>query len=204
MEDIAERPQPLHETADIAKPLYAALDWNRSYVGGSYALQQYTRNWQWSPGDIDVTVQCRSHEDFVNQVQRVVAALHKDTRIEKLTLYTDEMRRTPVSGREERFHEAIAATCTLRVPAIPIPVQLVGIELVSSNAQGMPVDLLAQLNRITDLPACVTYTVRDHERIFQVPERCIEALTTRRVRAWDVCASRRAKYAARGYTFVEE
>ncbi len=185
---------------DVALPVYKALDWSRTYVGGSHALQQFTRDTAWTAQDVDFMIQCQSHDDFVAEAGRISRAL--DAPVKKTNLYTAEMRRSPVSGREERFHEAIAATCTLQVPGVPVPVQLVGIELVASNAQGMPVDLLAQLNRITDLPACVTYTVRaSGERDYQVRASGINTLVTRRVKAWDICTSRRDKYAARGYVF---
>jgi hypothetical protein len=203
MEDIAETPTPLHETRDVAQPLYAALDWRRTVVAGSYALQHYLRAWSWSPGDIDVMVQARSHDDFLAELDRVTRALPGATLVKPATLLTDAQRQSPMVGREERFHEAILATATLAVPGIPLPMQLVGIELTPNHAQGAPEDLLGQLNRITDLPACVTYTVRDHERIFHVPERGLHALRTGEVPVVHICAARRSKYEARGFVFID-
>jgi hypothetical protein len=185
---------------DIAGPLYNVLDWSRSAIGGSYALQQFTRA-QWTPADIDIAYKCSTHDEFVREVQRVREAT--DARIDKMTLLTEEMRNSPEwSGRDERYHESIIASATLTVPAIPSKVQLVGMDP-QKHFLG-ETDILGHLNRITDLPACVSYTVRGHERIFQVPERCIDALRTHRVQRWQTCKTRREKYEARGYVYEDE
>jgi len=208
MEDIA-RPLDTHgvdaatarQTAvvDIAGPLYARIDWARSLVAGSYALAQYTHA-TWRPRDIDIMVQCNTHAAFEAEVARFCGASLPAARVDKITLLTDAMRReTVASGREERFHESIVATATLSVPGVPLPVQLVALDT-TSNIYGT-LDLLSHLNTITDLPSCVSYTVRAGQRIFHVPERGLAALRTHWIHVDHTCKARRAKYVARGYEF---
>ncbi len=190
---------------DIARPLYQALDWSRTLVGGSYALHQYTRDTAWQPNDIDILIDCTSHADFQTELARVCAA--SACTLEKVKLMTPEERSkaaTQRSGPDERFHDSILATSVLRVPGVPLPVQLIGIERTSSNTYGTAPDLLTHLNRITDVPACVSYGWRDQQRIWHLQDRCVEAITTRRVNAWDICAARKDKYTARGYVFYNE
>ena len=82
------------------------------------------------------------------------------------------------------------------LPGVPLPVQLVALD---TTANGR--DLLTHLTDITDLPACVSYTVCAGQRVFHVPERGFMALRTHWIHAGFTCKARRAKYVARGYDF---
>lgn len=191
---------------DIATSLYPAVDWSRCLVAGSYALQQYTRDKSWMPGDIDIVCQCDSYAEFDQALEAFAANLGPSAAIIKAKHWTPEARaKEPIEG-EERFHESIIGTSTLKVAGVPLPVQLVGI---TSAGYHLPGDnhpsILTHMARITDLPAKVTYSVHDQgrQRIFHVPETAIAALMTRRIPRGGTCASRVAKYRARGYTFDE-
>lgn len=183
---------------DIAQPLYGIVDHSRCVFAGSYSLQQYTRA-SWIPNDIDIPCKIASYEAFQQEIARLAIAYGKRVSIEKLEQVTPEMRLTKsaANGRDERFHESIMATCTMRFEGIPMPVQFIALD--NSICKD---DILAHLNEVADLPASVNYTVKDGKRIFNVPERCIDALVTRKIPAHLICASRRKKYEERGYEFI--
>ena len=193
-------------TPDAAAALYPVLDWERSVVFGSYALRLYTSDTAWEPGDIDVPYRCTSHAEFMAEVTRLLTATGA-TLAKSVTLRSDADRHQAaqvLDGREERFHMSILATATLRVPGVPWPVQLVGMD--PSGDRLGNTGLVEHLNHIQDLPACVSYTMADdgRTRIWHVPTRAVEALRTRHVRAVDICAARKDKYAKRGYVFDAE
>jgi hypothetical protein len=200
-------------TPDIAARLRLAVDWSQCAVMGSYALHQYMQaahlhdpKQPWFPNDIDVGCNIATHDAFKLHVKRVVDALATNPStppvVEKLVLLTDEERSArgiaaAARGDEERFHRSIIATATLRVPGIPVPVQLVGLDTTESRG-----DLEAHLDVVTDVPAAVSYRYTHYgSRIFHVPERAVQAIQTRRVPTRTICSSRMAKYAARGFMF---
>jgi hypothetical protein len=184
-------------TEDIlTAPIYNSLNWNKSVVAGSYALQQFTGD-QWNPNDIDIVVNCKDKNEFKEEVNNFIGELHERTLIAKVIKFNLDPHADPLSSdrqnrRDERFHESIVATCTLDVQTVPKPVQLVGINPVNRT-------LLAHLRDITDVPACVNYTVEDGRRIFHVGEKCAEALFTRKMSGLAICESRKQKYKERGY-----
>lgn len=202
------------QDVDIASLIYPAIDWSRCVIAGSYAMHQYQRVAQlrrgpvWFPNDIDVLCDIRNHELFQAEVGRVQQRLTHITGeepvVEKMKLLTLKERAQNVhvadSGREERFHASIHATCTIRVPGLPIPMQMVALETAVSGG------LVPHLAEITDLPASVNYRVNNaifcnEMRIFHVPERALDALRTGRVRKDDICPLRVDKYKARGFDF---
>ncbi len=175
--------------------LYRHLDWSRCLVGGSYALHQFTGATTWQPHDVDVP--CKV--DSVAEFERLLADFMEKSgaRLIEKEIQTPETRKeaTALNGRDERFHDSILVTCTLNVPTVSLPVQLVGITTGKH-------ELLAHLNNITDLPACVSFRVmEDGQRMFHVPERGLRALSTKVVSSLDICPARLEKYKARGYTF---
>lgn len=199
---------------DIARLIYPAIDWSRCVIAGSYALHQYQRVTQlqrgpvWFPNDIDVICDIRSHEAFQAEVARVQKRLThitgKTPVIDRMKLLTPTEREQNVrvagGGREERFHESIHATCTMRVANLPIPMQMVAMD--TGRSKG----LVPHLSEITDLPASVNYRVvgppfDKDGRIFHVPERALDALRTGRINKGDICPLRVDKYKARGFDF---
>jgi hypothetical protein len=126
------------------------------------------------------------------------------SRIEKVNLHTSESRAAAnrdawETGRDEKIHDSIVGAITLHVEGVPVPVQLVGFDT-SAHFLGRT-DIVTHLDRITDLPACVSYSVHEGERVFHVPDRAREPLETKRVSKRAICAARQGKYEARGYTF---
>lgn len=179
---------------DVAGPIYHVIDWNRSVVGGSYALQQYTKD-TWDPHDIDIMYQCSKYSEFVIELERIQTELGDRMKIKQITLVTDEMRNRDPPGREERFHESIIATSTFEVKDVPKPIQLIGIK------PERPMHFVDWLDQITDLPACILYRMDGNRRVFNVPQRCLNAIHTRQISRLDICADRREKYSQRGYRF---
>ncbi len=197
------------EQQDVADPLetiYSAIDWNVCVIGGSGALRRYT-NAAWKENDTDVFCSANSASEFIAIVDTFIQQLDQRLTVnapvvvEKFEVITDEKRReaSVTNGRDERFHDSILATTTLRVPGVSTPVQLVGINTVT-NMYGRQ-SLGEHLNVITDLPAAVQYTARHGEKIFHVPYRALAAIATKRVPVVNICATRKAKYEARGYEF---
>lgn len=201
MEDITdiEHPAPEPHAASELRPLF---DWTQCVVGGSFALQQYLRE-PWIPNDIDVMCKCGSVADLEAIISRVKDGA-PNTTVSPVLVITPEIRsaKTKEDPDYERFHESIIATCKMAIPGIPLPV-----EVVALNPRLTPIgdaSIIEHLNRITDLPACVSYNYyADGTRHFHVPKRALRALERRVIKAFNICASRKAKYAARGFTFEE-
>lgn len=214
MEDIVGPIAPLPPSVtDVAHELWVHVDWTRCAVGGSYALQQYTRD-PWPkrpPEDIDIHCQVETAQELEAIAEALVASSNRTTRlgepeepeacVTKFTVITPEMRTAHWKklGGGERFHESILATAKLRMRYVPLPVQLVGMNTTSNVLGKAP--LLEHLALICDLPASVAFTVNKGRKIFHVPERALGPLQTKLVHAGDICAARRAKYEQRGYLF---
>lgn len=187
--------------APLPLDILKAIDWTRSVIGGSYALCAFMGA-DWQPHDVDVMCQVASHADFDALVAQFrERALPLSSEVVKHVRMDDATRaaaaRDTTSGLDERFHESILGTVTLRFDGLPVPVQLVGM------CVRPPMTLLEHLNETTDLPACVAYTQwPGGPRIFHVPERGLEALRTRTVHRADSCAARMDKYKKRGFTFI--
>lgn len=209
MEDIAalDTPSVQHVSVpldpampDVAQPLWGLLDWSRCVVGGSQALHAYERNQslfapQWTPADVDVHCALASDAEYMEELLRLLSAT-QGTLVEPVTLVSNgRPPGTRTSMRDEVFDRAIRATATIRVPGVPVPVQLIRVETTN---------LIETLDRISDMPACVSYTVRDHERVFHVPTRAMGALRTGQIPWCPMTAERKDKYEKRGYVFLEE
>lgn len=194
---------------DAAAPLYPVLDWTRCVVGGSHALQQFTRDVSWMPGDIDIHCALPDMASLLKETDRLVHQL-PGARITKTLEVTDEMRRAPrtpdMPDREEKFHESICGNVTLQVPGVPVPVTLVAHRL-----SFFPT-LEALLDRATDTPACVSYriTTMGGERGIGLDVRMFHSRRGDADYIWKrkpipvdlICAARKDKYKARGYEFV--
>ncbi len=193
---------------DPASVLYRAIDWTKCVIGGSYALKLYS-NAKWPVGDIDIMCDVQSAAELLalahglthSMDQRVLKERPSKVSLDKFTVLTPEMRKEAqkTNGGEERFHESILGTCTLTVPGVPMPVQMVGIDT-TSHIYGK-LALVDHLDYITDLPAAVQYTVAQDRPLFHVPQRAVDAIASKRIPIATICASRKAKYEARGYEF---
>jgi hypothetical protein len=183
--------------------LHNATDRSRCVVGGSYALHQYLGDTHWEPNDIDIMCRANSHAEFQALLDRFKGSFAPaQVKVEKVKLLDDAAREQATreadgSGREERFHRSILATSTLAIDGVPRPVQLVGLDVAPQRT------LLDHLNGLSDLPACVSYTVSGGARFFHVPERGLQALRTRRINRFAACSARIDMYKQRGFAFYD-
>ena len=191
---------------DPISSIYKHIDFDNAVIGGSYALHQYTlqyatEQFMWSPDDVDVHTKAEDINDF----KEIVEKFCRDTNA-TLNKFNDFSKGHPddrdfgtgLTKRDEKFHESVKASATMTVPNIDLKVQYIYIQGQNSNE---PVE--AQLERITDLPSCVSYKVSrlTGEKSFIIPAKGIEALRTRLISKADICPSRMEKYSKRGYTF---
>lgn len=206
--------QPHREFGRDLSRLHALIDWSRCVIMGSFALREYLRASgappTWLSNDIDIACDVDSHDAFRTEIGRMQDRLktidpEAKLKIEQIKLLSKEERnqnsRAIVEGREERFHDSIVATSTLRIPSVTLPVQLIALDTASSNHRG---DIVGHLACITDLPAAVSYRIDSAgQRIFHVPEKALSALATCRVSVHDCCPARIAKYTERGFVFYD-
>lgn len=111
-------------------------------------------------------------------------------------------KQCPLTRSEEQFDDVVMWVLTLHFPSYPRKVQLVGIYPTIGFCMS------ECLERITDKPASVRMRFADNpvcSRIrFMMDERTREVIRTRTALSTEVCASRREKYEARGWRYLEE
>lgn len=186
---------------DVLKDLYPDFDWDRSVIGGSYALNILTGDCSWTPNDVDILIAADSVEDFQARVQAFVACDPTKRQVEKFSDFSKGHPNDDPEAlrRDEKFHEAIRASAKVRASGIDQVLQFVYIDANPPTVTG----LRAVLDEITDIPACVNYQVLYGRKQFYVPEKGLAALFTKKVKQSDVCPARLAKYQERGYTFMQ-
>lgn len=182
----------------VPQKVYNAIDWGKTVVAGSYALQQFT-NESWKSNDIDIMIKCDDINDFEKEVSKFITQTEGEVIL--TNLITTESRKNFAGTRDEAFHESVLGSCTIKVKDCDTPIQLVAINPKNAGNSTHNLSLIGCLNKITDVPACVSYTIENNQRIFHVPEKCSEALFTRRVYKNNICASRLQKYQERGFVF---
>uniref|UniRef100_A0A6C0BNS8 Uncharacterized protein n=1 Tax=viral metagenome TaxID=1070528 RepID=A0A6C0BNS8_9ZZZZ len=188
---------------DIMKPFYSELDWDRTVIGGSYALSLFTEDDSWTPNDVDILIAASSVEDFHARVEAFVNR-ESQGQCRRLEKFSDFSKGHPhddpeAAKRDEKFHEAIRASAKVSIDGVEQVLQFVYIEAIPPTVT----QLRKVLDQITDVPACVNYQAAEGDIQFNVPQKGVEALCTRQVNASDICPSRRAKYSERGYTFLQ-
>lgn len=102
----------------------------------------------------------------------------------------------------EDFDHAIIGTKTYIKKGFDQKIQMVGfnkgrIRREKKNANS----LLELLEEITDVPACVSYTMKDGKQMFYLPNRATIALQTGAVYYNQICSKRIEKYRNRGFYF---
>lgn len=182
---------------------FHSLDWNRTLVGGSYALQQFlqhSRLGQWTPNDVDVMVVGDANQipEFDNYVASVVNQHQGAVLKSRVTsIPIQGVERTSFIGEEE-FHRDIFKTYTVSFPGFSLPVQFVGIHLHPGE------NLRDKLTQITDVPSSVTFSLDTRgERVYQIPEKILSPLFTGIVNEKEICPQRKEKYTHRGFIFVD-
>lgn len=179
-------------TSSSLVELHDCLPWSCSLIGGSFALQQFTRA-DWVPGNIDVFVATPTEEAFLTRRDLFVRVMQ--TRNPRCMLMLSETRTNP-----RRFFDAsIVATSVLHFNTLSLPVKLWAVAVPDTA-----MSLASHVVQICDLPACLYYTVDEaHGRTYHVPGHAVDAVLQRRVAATDTTSDRRRTYEARGYTFVQ-
>lgn len=181
---------------DVLKPFYQHMDLSRVVISGSYALNQFTGDKLWEPNDVDILTTARDIDHFRTMVQDFCAQSSGEM-VKFNDFAAGHPDRSPEEDRrDEKFHEAIRASAKVQVPGVPLVLQFVWIQGLNGDAAAE-----VQLEKVSDLPSCVSYKVVDGRRFFIVPEKGAEALFTRRVDACDICPARMEKYRKRNYDF---
>ena len=174
------------------------------YIGGSYALQQFTKAHNWEPNDVDIMIGCEDIHNFNDKVKlfetEMNVKLLKSYNYYKSKQYDNinKIFTNKYDEYNEKFHDSILSTRTYELDGFNKKIQLIAIKTIHPN------NIMNVLNSITDIPACVTYKYLDNgDKIFYVPEKGLDALYTKVIASDKICESRRDKYMKRGYIFLE-
>lgn len=187
---------------DPMTQFYKFIDFDRAVIGGSYALNQYTQDYMWSPDDVDIMTTATNIEHF-RQIAESFATSANGTLIRFNDFSEGHPNDDPEQNRrDEKFHESIKASAKILVHNLKHPIQYVWIQGLTPDNGCSPE---AWLEEITDLPACVNYKVDPitQKKHFNVPEKAKECLMTRHIHSTDICPSRKEKYEKRGYKFID-
>lgn len=173
---------------DRAQPLYSALNWNKSVIGGSYALHQFTGNLNtrhyWEPDDIDIMIGSDTEEEFQNEA-RLFEERCPELDLIKYSRKTDRgTRSNPASLGPNDFIEMVnVKTGEIKYQQLDLLDNPADIEIFHEYVRGSRTyehptagkvqlvhirpppnrSLLSVLAETTDIPACVSYTVEKYE-----------------------------------------
>jgi hypothetical protein len=182
----------------IPKSLYENLKKYNYVVGGSYALQQYTKA-KWEANDIDIFINCFGYNEYL--VFEMIVKSFIETN-EKIKIITDfrtldqlckDAEKKEDAMIQERFSTKIIGTITIQYPGIDKHVQFIGISCKYNE------ELVDILDKMTDLPSCLSYNVSEDKRIFNVPDKYLKMGDVINNRM--ICPLRKKKYEERGYKF---
>jgi hypothetical protein len=202
----------------IPDQIYKSLDWSKTVVGGSYALHQFTGDTSWRPHDVDIMIVCKDKDDFEKEA-KLFEWKSSVTKIEE-HWFDKESRRLQddpetiggafqIQVNRELFHYLIIGSKTYTDSKFDLPIQLIGLYKYSSMINmdgGIPDEdctIQAILDITTDIPSCVNYSIENGKKIFHIPEKGCEILSTGIGDAKGICPNRRAKYESRGYIFLD-
>lgn len=174
--------------------IYQSINWNKSVIGGSYALHQFTGATHWKPDDVDIMLACESKEEYESEAMKFEQTAQ--LRLMKQSWFGD--RNEPMAADEELFHERVLGSRTYEMENFNKKIQLVCLMKKYQNETVMDI-----LEETTDIPACVSYKVNlvTGNKMFNVPEKGREILLTGKGKKEDICKSRMEKYLMRGYSF---
>ena len=191
----------------ITNDFYELLDVGNFLVGGSYALKLYAGA-KWEANDIDIFVFCgvknkgfyNLYDEFEKIVNKVLVKcdrikIIKDFRDSNLLFEDHEEDEANMGG--EHFNEQIVGTITIKYPNIDKNIQFVGIY--SEKIETFN-DVL---EKITDLPSCVSYISINDKKTFFVPKKYDEMIKKGYIEKSEICSKRLQKYEKRGYIFIE-
>jgi len=187
-------PQPPKiQQPDLHPSIYEKLDWRVTAVAGSYALHKFTSATNWQPNDVDIMIACQDKEDFNRRCQ--IFAESRDVMLVREAWF-DEKSKNIGNSPDELFHKSVLGSKTYQIDGLDKNVQLICLQ------QSVDATTPAQILSMTsDIPACVSYTMFNGQKIFSIPEKGAEILLTKRGPLSGICASRESKYKERGYEF---
>jgi hypothetical protein len=189
--------------------LYEAINWDKSYIGGSYALKKFRKD-DWEHHDIDVFMDVVDENDFEKEAKKfedkIDCKLIKKRSIKdgKFSTYIDEYGKEfkiENSQVDEDFHESIVGTKTYKMGTHNEPVQLVGMVKNKMFGGYKFTSFVSYLNYVTDNPACVLFKVYDNKKVFTIPEKGVKCAITGECSKDDICSDRIEKYKKRGFEF---
>ena len=179
---------------DLPNNIKNSINWQNSAVAGSFALHQFTGATDWQPEDLDIMVACQTKEEFIK------SALEFENKSQasliRFAWFDPTKPKFSTDRIDELFHESVLGSRTYCVAGFDKPVQLICLQ--QTETLKSPAEILSLT---TDIPACVSYTMVDGEKLFQIPARGREILLTNRGSRTDICANRYEKYLARGFKF---
>ncbi|MDC3332843.1 hypothetical protein OAV62_01235 [bacterium] len=165
--------------------VYSAINWDYSIVGGSHAVQCFTKA-SWRPNNIDVYIKCVSKEDFEQKV------LEFKDRADTCSANYEDADVPP--GRYEEYGSVVGKQ-VLIVRGCQLPVHLIGIQCEDTRLETF-------LGKAVEIP-CAFFRVNetDGEKMYYIPEKSNGILFTRMTQK-EVSPDRASKYIRRGYTFI--
>lgn len=175
----APNQQAPNQQNDRAQSIYHAINWQKSVIGGSYALHQFHSQYnphRWEPDDIDIMIGSDTEEDFQHEARSFEercpeADLIKYSRkapergpndcVEIVNVKTGRVEYRQLDVLDscadiELFHEYVYGSRTYQHPTAG-KIQLVHIKPPNNRS------LLSVLSETTDIPACVSYTVESYQ-----------------------------------------
>lgn len=188
---------------DLPTKVYDSINWNKSVVGGSFALKLFIKA-KWEANDVDIMMESSTKEEFneesIKFEQKSEAVLIKEAWFSGSHPVQENIHKEQeINIPNELFHESILGSKTYKINDFPLPIQLIAVNTLKNSH--LKRDLLSVLNETTDIPACVNYKVIDGQKIFNVPEKGLEILLTKKGKKVHICKSRLDKYMKRGFSF---
>ena len=163
-------------------------------VGGSYALKKFL-NADWEANDIDIYVGNRGNfsrfsfnEISKRFIKKTNAKFVKENKFDEIKIDEDD------EWRKENFHKSIIRSHNFLMNTLEeknTKIQLIEMECWAGR------NLLSNVDFLTDLPSCVTYSVTERgSKIFHIPEKLVKRLEIRvkPIPEELVCGERREKY----------
>lgn len=157
--------QPLNrKQSDLPTHLYEKLDWQVTAVGGSYALHQFTKDPAWQPNDVDIMMACQDKEEF-NRLCQIFAGT-SDVHLLRETWFDEGSTNLRDNSPDELFHESVLGGKTYQIDGLDKNVQLICLQ--KTEEATTPAQILSLT---TDIPACVSYTMFNGQKIFSIPKK---------------------------------
>jgi len=201
---------PKNEQCPDNVDVYNGINWEKTTVGGSTALKQFTKDDKINPSDLDLLIKCSSKEEFEKEAMDFEVKTGA-SRLRQVWYPEDLQEREKfilerdpnLNKQEEQFHQCIKGSVTYKSNNLD-KIQLVcfGSRFGESIDDKTVEDIVKD---IVDLPACVSYKVLPNgDKLFTMPSFFPKIVATRIVPLARICKTRREKYETRGWSFVTD